>query len=379
MATLTGRVDSYDHTVPRKRTVADRLLLTSAFDRATIDALGLDNSAKFRFVNEPNRVYEWLEDNYVARTDTLTSSGGLTSDSTTTTCLVTTPKLYIIGSVILIDAEYMWVSAISSSTLTLVRARGGTQATHANSATVTIVGTARLEGADASDSPTTESASTSNHSQILFRKVEMSRNHRMFPNYGVSDFWDYQIDKYMDELVIELDQIPYHGNKQAGSSSHAQGRGAGGFEEFISSNTTAAASAQLTRKNIDDNLALAYAAGGSPDLLLCGTWQQRVINSLYENFITTERSERTGGNLITTLDPPIGGMRPIQIVVDRFCPTDSVYLIDRRYCGYITIEPFFFEMLGKTGDADKGELIGEYGFVLAYEDAHAYINGLATS
>ena len=379
MATLSGRVDSYDHTVPRKRTVTDRILLSSAFDRSTIDALGLDNSFKFRFVNEPNRTYEWLEDNFVARTDTLTSSGGMASDSTTTTCLVTTPALYIIGSVILIDSEYMWVSGISSSTLTVVRNRDGTQATHANSATVTIVGTARLEGADASDSPTTESASTSNHSQIFFRKVEMSRDHRLFPNYGVSDFWDYQIDKYMKELVIELDQVPYQGNKVVGTSSHAQGRGAGGWDTFITSNTTAAGSAQLTRKNIDDNLALAYAAGGSPDLLFCNTFQQRVINSLYEGFITTERSERTGGNLITMLDPPIGGMKPLQIVVDRFCPAAKVYLIDSSYSGYITIDPFFFEMLGKTGDADKGEIIGEYGFVTAYEDAHAIISGLATS
>ncbi len=379
MATISGRVDSYDHTVPRKRAVTDNILLTSPFDRVTIDALGLKNESKFRFVNLPAREYEWLEDNYVARTDTITSSGGMASDSTTTTCLVTTPALYVPGQVILIDAEYIWVTSISSATLTIVRAYGGTQATHANSSTVTIVGTARLEGADSSNSPTTESASTTNNAQIMFREVNMSRDMKLFPNYGVADMWDYQIQKYMDELTIELDQIPYHGVRNAGSSSHASGRSAGGFEVFITSNTTAAGSVQLTRDHIDDILQSAYDAGGSPDVLLTGAFQQRVINSLYEGFITTERSEGTGGNLITMLQPPIGGMNPIEIKVDRFCKTDSVYLIDRRYAGYITIDPFFFEMLGKVGDADKGQVIGEYGFVVAYEDAHGYINGLTTS
>ncbi len=379
MATISGRVDAYDNTVPRKRTVTDRILLSSPFDRKTIDALGLDNVSKFRFVNTPNRTYEWLEDNYVARTDTITSSGGMASDSTTTTCLVTTPLLYIPGTVILIDLEYIWVTSISSATLTIVRAYGGTQATHANSAAVTIVGTARLEGATASDSPTTAVASTSNHSQIFHRKVEVSRSMGLFPNYGISDMQDYFIDKYMDELVIELDQLPYHGQKQEGSSSHASGRGAGGLETFITTNTTAASSAQLTRDHIDDQLENCYSAGGSPSLLLCNTFQQRVINSLYEGFITTDRGESKGGNLITTLIPPIGSMKPLSIVVDRFCPTDSVYLVDKDYAGYITIDSFFYEELAKTGDSENGQIVGEYGFVVAYEDAHAYINGLATS
>ncbi len=379
MALISGRVDSYDNTVPQKRNVTDRILLASPFDRATIDALGLKNENKFRFVNKPHRTYEWLEDVYVARTDTLTSSGGMAGDSTTTTCLVTAPLLYVPGQVILIDAEYIWVTSISSTELTVVRNYGGTQATHANSATITIVGTARLEGATASDSPTTEATSTSNHSQIFFRKVEVSRSDQLFPNYGIDGLVEYYKNKYMDENVIELDQLPYHGQKNVGTSSHASGRGAGGFETFISTNTTAAASAQLTRKMIDDLLQANYDAGGSPDVLFCNTFQQRVINSLYEGFISTDRDETKGGNLITTLVPPIGSMVPIQIVVDRFCPTDSVYLIDRNHCGYLTIDPFFIEPLAKTGDSDNWELIGEYGFVLAFEKAHAYINGLSTS
>jgi hypothetical protein len=360
--------------------VTDRIQLADVYERRAIDALGLDNASKFRFVNTPNRTYDWLEDTYVITSDTLTSSGGLASSSTTTTCLVTTPKAYNVGDVILIDSEYIWVSAVDTSgaQLTLVRNRGGTQATHANSTTVTIVSSARLEGADSDDSPTTEVTSTTNCSQIFQREVQISRSDKLFPNYGIADLEDYYIDKKMDELIMMLNRVPYHGIRQAGSSSHSQGRGAGGFEVFISTNTTAAGSIDLVRDHIDDQLENIYGYGGSPDALFCNTFQQRRLNAIYEGFIRTERSERTGGNRIELLEHPIGG-RPIEIIVDRHCKTDTVYIISRKYAGYITIDPFFYEQLGKVGDAELGQVVGEYGFVVAFEKAHAYINGLTTS
>ncbi len=378
MATISGRMDSYDNTVPRKRTVTDKILLVDVFERKTIDALGLDNSNKFRFVNEPNRIYEWLEDLYVTDTDTLTGSGGMTGDSTTTTCLVTTPAIYNKGDVLLIDLELVWVASISSSELTVVRDYGGTQATHANSTTVSIVSVARLEGADADDSPSTAVTSTSNASQILQRTIDVSRSDQLFPNYGISDIVDYFTQKKMDEMVKMLDKLPYRGVRNAGSSAHSSGRSAGGWDVFITTNLKAAGSVDLVRDHIDDQVENIYNAGGSPDALFCGTFQQRRLNALYEGFIRTERMEKTGGNRIEWLEHPIGG-RPIQIIVSRNCPTDKVYLIDRRHSGYLTIDPFFVEPLAQAGDADKFQVVGEYGFVVAFEKSHAIISGLTTS
>ena len=360
--------------------VSDRIQKADVFERRTIDALGLDNMSKFRFVNKPHRQYEWLEDTYVGTSDSLTAAGGLHSSSTATTCLVTTPEIYNVGDVILIDAEFIWVAAVATATgtLTLVRDRGGTQATHTDSTTVTIVSNARLEGTDADDSPTTEATSTTNNSQIFQRTIELSRSDQLFPLYGITELEDYYIDKKMDELIMMLNKVPYYGIRQSGSSSHSQGRGAGGFEQYISTNATAAGSVDLTRNHIDDALEDCYNAGGMPDALFCSTFQQRRLNQIYEGFIRTERTESVGGNLISTLIDPIGG-NPIQVIVDRHCKAASIYLIDRSYCGYITIDPFFYERLAKTGDADSGQVVGEYGFVLSFEKAHAYISGLNTA
>ena len=72
----------------------------------------------------------------------------------------------------------------------------------------------------------------------------------------------------------------------------------------------------------------------------------------------------------------------LDVLVDRFCPTDKVYILDKNYCGYLTIDPFFFEELGKTkdtADGGYGQVVGEYGWVTAFEKAHAIISGFSTT
>ena len=71
MATGSGQRTSYDNTVPLKRTVTDRIVMADPYDITAITALGLNNNAKFSFVNSPNRTYEWLEDAYPAISDVL--------------------------------------------------------------------------------------------------------------------------------------------------------------------------------------------------------------------------------------------------------------------------------------------------------------------
>ncbi len=376
MASLSGKIYSYSNTVPQKRMVSDRILLADVFDRTTIDALGLDNMNKFRFVNTPHRQYEWLEDSYVPVVDSLTASGGAASSSTTTTITVTTPAIYQPGHVILIDAEKIFVASKSGAVLTVVRNFGGTQATHTDSSVVTVIGTAMIEGADAPDSPSTEAASKYNYSQILERTINVSDSDMLFPNYGMADLWDYQVDHRVAELVQEIDKIPYRGTRNVGTATAA--RSAGGFGTFITTNITAASSASLTADMLNDALEAAYLAGGMPTKLFTNTVNQRKINGLYEDSITTERSEKVGGHRIQRLMNPIGGPE-IELHIDRFCPQSEVWIIDSRYAGYITIDPLHYTELARTGLAEKGMVSGEFGFVVGFEKAHAGITGLATS
>lgn len=376
MALNSGMVTTYTNTQAQRRVVTDRILLASPYDIAAIQALGLENTSKFRFVNTPGVTYTWLEDTYLPRTDTI--DNGFASSTTTTTATPTNISLYQPGDVIKIDNEYMWVSSTNSGTyLTVTRGFGGTTpTTHASASTITLLYSARLEGATADDSPTTIITTNYNYSTILQYTVNVSRSDSRLKQYGMSDLKEYYIDKGMDELMEKLNRLTYYGVRSQGSASSA--RSSGGLKQFISTNITNASGDALTRKHIDDMLESTYRYGGQPDLILCSTWARRKINSFYEPFITTNRDEKVGGMRIDLLEHPFGG-KPIKIIADRHCQSDHLYMIDTRYAGYITIDAFFYEDLAKDGDYEKGEIVGEYGFVVQFEKAHGYIYGFSTS
>ena len=374
MTARSGMIQTYINTVPDKRMVTDRILNMNPYDIAAYSMLGTD-MGKFNFMNRDEKTYEWLNDTYNSRSDTVAT--GLASVTTTTTCTITTAALYQPGDVWLIESEQIWVSAISGSVITVTRGWGSTtKATHANSTALTRISRARIDGDDADDSPSTEVSSNYNYTQILQRTINIARSKQKAAEYGISDWRTYMEDKFMDELMMDLARLPYYGRRYIGTASAA--RYAGGFPTFITGNLTNCSSNPLTRKNIDDTLQLIHADGGDPNLILTGAWAQRKITDFYEGYVTTERSEQLGGTMIKQLMNPITG-KVLDVVVDRNCPTNYMWIVDTSVIAYYPFDPFFSEVLAKTGDADKMQVVGEYGFVCANDDWHGAVYGFSTT
>src|SRR3990167_1610800 len=208
----SGMLQSYLNTVPDRRMITDRILMIEPYDIVAYAYLGTD-MGKFNFTNREGKIYEWLEDTFTDRTDSVAS--GLASDSTTTT-------------------------------ITIVRAWGGsTAATHANSTAMTRISRARPDGDDADDSPSTEVTSNYNFTQILQRTINVARTKEKLAEYGVASWEDYFIDKAMKELMMDLARLPYRGLRYPGTSG-ANARYAGGFNTFITDNLTYATSTGAT-------------------------------------------------------------------------------------------------------------------------------------
>lgn len=382
MATQTGLVTLYDNTVPNKRMVTDRILMMEPYDIVAYSYLGTDMS-KFNFVNNDNHTYSWLNDTYTDRTDTITDAF---TDTVSTTTAVATAANWQPGDIFLVDSEQVWIQSISGTTITVVRGyNGSTAATHADNAVITRIGRARIEGDDADDSPSTEVTSTTNSTQIFQRTVNLSRTATKINRYGIANLEDYMIDKFMDELMMDLSRLPYYGGVSAGTENTVA-RSAGGFPAFITGNITYATATSatggtasaLTRKHIDDTLALIHADGGDPNLILTTAWAQRKINDFYEGFVSTERSEQLGGVLIKKLTNPITG-KIVDVVVDRNCRSGQAWILSSEKIAYYPFDPFFYERLAKTGDAVKGEVVGEYGFVVANGDWHGAVKEFSES
>lgn len=368
-----GQMNTYENTVPHRIMVTDRILNVDPLKIVPYMRLGT-NISDFAFVNMDGVEYRWLEDAYVSETCTVT---GLSSGTTTTTFTPSSLTLLQPGDLLLIDSELMWVSAVSSGIPTVTRGYASTTAaTHADASTCTRVGRARIDGDDADDSPQTEVTSATNVTQIFQRSVNVARSKQKQSHWGIADPKGYEIDKKMDELMMQLCKLPYYGKRYAGTAS--AGRTAGGFTQYITTNSTNLSSAALTRDHIDDELQTIHGYGGMTDLILTTAFNQRKINSFYEGFITTERSESTGGNLISVLQNPVTG-KMIDVMVDLHCPAGYMYLLESPNIAYYAFDPFFYEDLGKTGDAEKGQIVGEYGFVVRAEKHHSYLYGASTS
>ena len=150
----------------------------------------------------------------------------------------------------------------------------------------------------------------------------------------------------------------------------------GGFEYFVTTNVTNLSSASLQLSNIYDLMETCFLAGGQPNMIICNSHLRRKISSFFTGFITTDRTEDTGGNVIKTLETEFGSM---EVMYDRWCPQDRLYLVDKTKMGWVTYRPFNIYDRASVGDYQVKEVLGEFGFVLQNQTAHGYIKNASTT
>jgi len=374
MAVFDSPVSTYSDTTPHRRQITDAISLIDPADTPAIEQLGgLDGaSGKFTFVNGPHTLMEWLEDTLSPLTDQL--DGSLTSVATAVT--VDDASKFQEGHILLISTEQVWVSAVAVSTdiLTVTRAYGGTQVTLADNLAVEIIGMARLEGDESDDIAFTDRTVGMNYTQIYHKEVKASRTVGKLAQYGIAGEFDYQASKAVPELGRLIEKQLYRGARKAGSATTP--RAMGGFGTFITDNSINAGGA-VTQADIEDALELAYADGGfGPFQAFVSPANKQVIKNIYDStsFLRVDRTERTIGMNIESIETPFG---TVDLVMDRWAPNGSIYIVDPTNAGMVTYDPFFQEPLSQGGDYVKGEVIGEFSLAIRQDKSHAVITGIS--
>ena len=366
---------TYSDTTPHKRVITDLISLIDPSDAPLVDALGgLDGaSGKFRFTNGKGKLVEWLEDSLIPLTDTL--NAGATVTSTIVTLSVTDGSLYQPGHIINISTEYLWVSSVSSNTITVTRGVGGsTAATLASNADVAFVGMARLEGAESDTIGLVDITTGSNYTQIFHQEVKVSRTQQQLSQYGISDEMAYQGDKAVPSLM-RLIELHLYNNKAASAGSASTPRMMGGLQALMTGNLVSGAS--LTQAKIESAAMLAYQDGGTgPWIAPVAPANMTKIKNFYDatTVLRVERSETTVGMVITQIETPFG---QVNLVLDRWAPTTLIPLIDVKHAGMVTYYPFTQEPLAKTGDYERTEIVGEFTFCLRQANAHALLTAVS--
>jgi hypothetical protein len=397
-----GEVYSFSDTTTTKRTVSNFISLITPQDIPCISYFGTNNQSKFKMQNFPNHKYEWLEDTLRPRAATLNEA----MDTTETGMDVSSGHgvRFKIGDVWRSDetGELILVTAVtagSDTVTTVIRnwnnadgsgAEGTAGSSITNGTGLTYLFNTRLEGADSDASTWTTPTSPYNYSQILQQEIKVSGSEQdATSRYGLSDQYEYQLKKWLGgagsgggrqgragDLMIDLENTFFYGQKVQRTSTV---RGAmGGFEAFVTSNisSNSGTARVLTQKLLEDQLQNIWSAGGMPDVIICNAFQKRLISSFYSGSVRTERTERTGGVVIDTIQTEFGNY---DVMLNRRAPTNKVYIAERAKMGWVTLRDWFVHPLAVTGDFVKSEIVGEFGFVVLNESAHGYIKDLTTS
>lgn len=370
MANFASPVSTYSDTTPQKRVISDVISIIDPSDAPLVEGLGgLDGgSSKFRFVNTPGTVVEWLEDTLPPLTSSLAHSA--TVASTATSITLADGNMVQPGHILLIGSEQVWVSAMSSASATVTRGAFGTTAASATStASFSIIGIARLEGADSDSIGYTDRTTNSNNSQIYHQEIKVTETQQVIQQYGIPSEFDYQANKAIPGLMRLIEKQMVYGAKTAGSTTTA--RAMGGYSAFVTTNLVSGAS--LTQAAFENAVMSAYNAGGvGPWVAMVNPVMYQKIKNFYDSslFVRVTPDQNTVGMVVDAVRTPFGD---VHLTLNRWWPTTLIPIIDPTLAGFVTIRPFTQEPLAKVGDSQKGEVVGEFTFALKQEKAHALL------
>ncbi|MCI0700240.1 MAG: DUF5309 domain-containing protein, partial [Planctomycetia bacterium] len=194
--------------------------------------------------------------------------------------------------------------------------------------------------------------------------------------YGIASEFDYQAAKKVPHLMRLMERSFIRGISAAGSATTP--RSFAGFHTLINvagANTINAGGA-VTQAHFEDALEAAYGDGGMPTVAFVSPARMQTIKNFYDSasFLRVQREDTVVGMTINRVSTPFGD---VDLVIDRWMPDTFIDLLDERHVGALTFYPFTQEPLAKTGDYERGEVVGEFGLVVRHATtAHAAIIGI---
>jgi hypothetical protein len=253
----------------------------------------------------------------------------------------------------------------TADTLLVTRGLVGSATTYASDSIVLGLGTALSEGSDPEAARTNDRVESSNVTQIFGpTSVHVSATEQVVRKYGVRNEMTHQLMARTKENVIAREQAFLYGAKF--NSTTAKIRTTGGLNQYIATNVEATAT-QLTVANVQTFQQTLYNRGGSPDRLMANPVALADLNDIGNTAILRVEitDSRRGRVRAQYIDTEFGS---VAIVRNRWATQFDAWLFSRERVIRRVLRPLTFEMLAKTGDADKGQIVCEEGLEVVGEE-----------
>lgn len=268
---------------------------------------------------------------------------------------------------------------------------------------------AAIEGADAGDDTSTPTSRIGNYTQISTKVVKITGTLEAVKKAGRKSELAYQLAKGGNELKRDIEAIAT-GPQAANPGSDTVARRTAGFEAFIIDNTIrgtggadptysggiganglpvgypnagptdGTAQADITEANFKTMLQKQWSAGGKADMILVGPINKQKI-SLFEGIATRFRDVPAGqqAQIIGAADVYVSDFGDVTIVPDRFKRERTALGVDTEYVALAYLRNFRVNQLAKTGDAEKRQILVEWGVKVMNPLAHSVYADLTTS
>jgi hypothetical protein len=360
--------------------VSDIITMISPFETPLLDRLG-DALRPAR-----NVFHEWLED--VLNPYTIVSTSTVSTAATAIAVLDLSgnavANYFQVGAIFkdMTTGEYIQLAGVTSgsNTITITRGFGGTSA-----ATITVgdqlfmVSDAALEGADVTVDTSRARTRPNNYCQIFKKDIIVSGTIQQTTMLGgVTDELDYQRQQRTREAIRDLEKAAIQGllsgNTLGSSSAYRTMRGAW---DFIQTNVYSVAT--ITDSWLNTIIQAAWQNGGGDlDLIIADANFKRIIdqfNSTRVQVYQGTTTQETYRNRVSFYQSTFGEQ---EVILGRWMPTNSLMVLSTQRVHIVPLQgrSFQYQSVAKTGDSEKGMVVGEYTLEVHNEPglAKAYAN-----
>lgn len=353
--------------IGKKESVTDEILLLNPNQTPMLNLLGFSDPVI-------STTHVWYEDEVFATKSKVTAA----ATNSATSLVVESVEAFRDGAVAQIDEEMVLVQSVDSGakTLTVVRGYAGSTAKAVSSgAEIEVLFVEGIEGNDARSARFKQRQKVENVTQIFDDSVEVSGTAQTVGQYGISDLYNYEKAKKQLELALQLEKAVINGLKY----DNGNVRQMRGIRNFIQTNVTNAAGA-ITIDLLNDISQTVYTNGGFASggqyAFIVPAKQKRKISDLQNDKLRIVQSENSRGQVVEKIQNDFG-MFPV--IMNDNLKQDELLFIDTNR---VKLRPlgdrgFHHTLLGATGDATRGQVVGEYTLEFRQEKAHARIKGLA--
>jgi len=357
-----GKVTTYDLTVGVIVDMEDMIHHLDPFDVPLLGQSSADGRAAISKSTCFEKKVEWLDETSLSPRAPLAAS--VTTGTTAWTVAAADANRFGVGDVVLVEDEYIKVTAVASNgtDLTVSRAfNSSTAVNHATSVVLVGIGTALAEGSDPETARSVDRAARYNMTEIFGpHAVQVSASENVVRKYGLpggNNEFAYQAAARTREVGVSIEQAILYGTRSEDTS--AKTRTMGGLSYYITTNVDSSTTT-LTEAKLLDQLQAIYDAGGSADRIVCGSKQKRVIGTFGTPLSgTIHQLARTDTGRGVVVDTYTSDFGQCTVFLDRWVRTADLFIFNQDQVELDTLRPLQFEMLAKTGDSMKGQIVTE--------------------